>query len=130
MNIGTRSVLYGAHCAVIHPWFLAAAWWKLYGFPWDVRLWAAFWLHDIGYFSKRDMDGSEGETHVELGARVMSLLFGKSWGAFSKLCGIRGNFKRFLGQRGMGVRGKGAASPLAPLSNVETDGVGHACRGE
>jgi len=83
MNIGTRSVLYGAHCAVIHPWFLAAAWWKLYGFPWDVRLWAAFWLHDIGYLSKRDMDGSEGETHVELGARVMSLLFGKSWGAFT-----------------------------------------------
>ena len=29
------------------------------------------------------MDGSEGETPVELGARVMSLLFGKSWGAFT-----------------------------------------------
>lgn len=83
MNMGTRSVLYGAHCAVIHPWFLAVAWWKLYGVPWDVRLWAAFWLHDIGYFSKRDMDGSDGETHVELGARIMSLLFGKSWGAFT-----------------------------------------------
>jgi hypothetical protein len=23
MTIGTRSVLYGAHCAVLHPWFLA-----------------------------------------------------------------------------------------------------------
>jgi hypothetical protein len=83
MNMGTRSVLYGAHCAVIHPWFLAAAWWKLYGFPWDVRLWAAFWLHDIGYFSKRDMDGSDGETHVELGARIMALLFGEPWGTFT-----------------------------------------------
>lgn len=83
MNMGTRSVLYGAHCAVIHPWFLAVAWWKLYGFPWDGRLWAAFWLHDIGYFSKRDMDGSDGETHVELGARIMSLLFGESWGTFT-----------------------------------------------
>src|SRR5580658_6759401 len=52
MTIGTKSVLYGAHCAVLHPWFLAAAWSKLYGFPWDVRLWASFWLHDIGYISK------------------------------------------------------------------------------
>src|SRR5579871_2754588 len=52
-------------------------------FPLGVRLWAAFWLHDIGYFSKRDMDGSDGETHVELGARIVSLLFGKSWGAFT-----------------------------------------------
>jgi hypothetical protein len=83
MNIGTRSVLYGAHCAILHPWFLAVAWWKLYGFPWDVRLWAAFWLHDIGYFSKRDMDGADGETHVELGARIMALFFGESWGAFT-----------------------------------------------
>jgi hypothetical protein len=83
MNIGTKSVLYGAHCAIFHPWFLAVAWWKLYGFPWDVRLWASFWLHDdIGYFSKRDMDGADGETHVELGARIMALLFGDSWGAF------------------------------------------------
>ncbi len=61
MNIGTKSVLYGAHCAILHPWLLAVAWWKLYGFPWDVRLWAAFWLHDIGYFSKRDMDGIAGK---------------------------------------------------------------------
>jgi hypothetical protein len=83
MKMGTRSVLYGAHCAVIHPWFLAVAWWKLYGFPLDIRLWSAFWLHDIGYFSKSDMDGSDGETHVELGARIMSLLFGESWGAFT-----------------------------------------------
>jgi hypothetical protein len=83
MNIGTKSVLYGAHCAVLHPWFLAIAWWRLYGFPWDVRLWASFCLHDVGYFSKRDMDGADGETHVELGARIMTLLFGDSWGAFT-----------------------------------------------
>jgi hypothetical protein len=40
-------------------------------------------LHDVGYFSKRDMDGADGETHVELGARIMTLLFGDSWGAFT-----------------------------------------------
>ena len=52
MRIGTKSVLYGAHCVLVHPWFLAVAWWKLYGFPWDVRLWFAFALHDVGYFFK------------------------------------------------------------------------------
>jgi hypothetical protein len=83
VNIGTRSVLYGAHCAIVHPWFLAVACWKLHGFPWDLRLWATFWLHDIGYLSKLDMDGSDGETHVELGARIMALFFGESWGAFT-----------------------------------------------
>ena len=52
MKIGTRSVLFGAHAFWLHPWFVAAAWWKLYGFPWDPRLWVAFFLHDLGYFGK------------------------------------------------------------------------------
>ena len=73
MTIGTRSVLYGAHCAVLHPWFLAVAWSKLYGFPWDVRLWASFCLHDIGYISKPNMDGYEGDL------RAFPARFG--WGA-------------------------------------------------
>jgi hypothetical protein len=68
---------------VVHPWFLAVAWSRLYGFPWDIRLWFAFALHDVGYFFKNDMDGLEGETHVELGARIMTALFGESWGAFT-----------------------------------------------
>jgi hypothetical protein len=33
MKIGTKSVLFGAHCFFLHPWFVAAAWWRLYGFP-------------------------------------------------------------------------------------------------
>jgi hypothetical protein len=83
MRIGKRSVLYGAHCVLLHPWFVALAWWRLNGFPWDVRLWFAFWLHDAGYIGKPNLDGPEGETHVELGARIMGLFFGKSWGAFT-----------------------------------------------
>jgi hypothetical protein len=73
--IGTRSILIGAHCICIHPWLVALAWWKLYGFPWDPRLWAAFFLHDIGYLGKPNMDGEEGEAHVELGAWIMHVLF-------------------------------------------------------
>src|SRR5258708_5910867 len=75
MTIGTKSILFGAHQFLIHPWFVAAAWWKLYGFPFDPRLWVAFFVHDLGYWGKPNMDGAEGETHVELGANIMSALF-------------------------------------------------------
>ena len=75
MKIGTKSVLFGAHCFFLHPWFVAAGWWKLFGFPWDPRLWVAFFVHDIGYWGKPNMDGPEGEAHVELGARIMQRLF-------------------------------------------------------
>ncbi|OFY43981.1 MAG: hypothetical protein A2X18_07580 [Bacteroidetes bacterium GWF2_40_14] len=53
------------------------AWWKLYGFPYDPRLWIAFFVHDLGYFGKPNMDGPEGETHVIFGAMVMLKLFDK-----------------------------------------------------
>lgn len=72
--VGTRSVLYGAHCFFIHPFFVAAAWRKLYGTPKDWRLWAAFFLHDLGYVGKPNMDGPEGESHVEWGARALERL--------------------------------------------------------
>lgn len=74
MTVGTKSVLFGAHCFFLHPWFVAWAWWKLYGFPWDPRLWVAFFVHDLGYIGKPNMDGPEGETHPVPGARLMSAL--------------------------------------------------------
>ena len=77
MKIGTRSLLYGVHCVIIHPIFVAIAWIKLYGFPRDIRIWVAFIVHDWGYWSKNDMDGTEGETHVILGAKIMHYLFDK-----------------------------------------------------
>jgi len=75
VRIGTKSILFGAHCFLLHPWFVAAAWCKIYGFPWDPRLWVAFFVHDLGYIGKPNMDGPEGERHVELGARIMTLMF-------------------------------------------------------
>lgn len=75
MTIGTKSVLYGAHCFVLHPWFVAWAWWRLYGFPWDPRLWVAFFVHDLGYIGKPNMDGPEGETHPLWGAQLMHRWF-------------------------------------------------------
>ncbi len=83
MKIGTKSVLFGAHCFFIHPWFVAIGWWKLYGFPYDPRLWIAFFVHDIGYIGKSNMDGSEGELHPYWGAFVMGALFGRQWFEFT-----------------------------------------------
>ena len=82
MKIGTKSVLFGAHCFFLHPLFVAAAWKKLYGFPLDPRLWIAFFVHDLGYFGKPNMDGEEGELHPYFGAKVMRI-FGKKWYHFT-----------------------------------------------
>lgn len=75
MRVGTKSVLFGAHCFFLHPWFVAVAWWKLFGFPWDPRLWVAFFVHDLGYLGKPNMDGAEGEEHPRLGAAILHALF-------------------------------------------------------
>ena len=85
MKIGTKSVLFGAHCFFLHPWFVAWAWWKLYGFPCDPRLWVAFFVHDLGYLGKPNMDGDEGEQHPTFGARIMGVLFGQEWHDFTLL---------------------------------------------
>lgn len=80
MTIGTKSLLFGAHQFLIHPFFLAIAWSKLYGPPLDPRLWITFFIHDIGYLGKINLDGPEGKTHPELGAAIMHKIFGKKWG--------------------------------------------------
>lgn len=82
MTIGTRSVLYGAHCFFLHPFFVAWGWTRLYGFPLDPRLWVAFFVHDLGYIGKPDMDGAEGSAHPVEGAAIMRFLFGPEWGSF------------------------------------------------
>lgn len=106
MNIGTKSVLYGAHCFFIHPWFVALGWWKLYGFRrvlfeveggnslrrkfyrvtpslWNPLLWVAFFVHDLGYWGKPNMDGAEGEKHPYWGAKLLYNLTGNyAWWCF------------------------------------------------
>lgn len=75
MKLGTKSVLYGAHAFWLHPWFVALAWWRLYGFPWDPRLWVAFLVHDLGYWGRANMDDELGELHPFPAARLMGRLF-------------------------------------------------------
>lgn len=111
MKIGTKSVLFGAHCFAFHWFFVALGWWKLHrfksvyigyrsGYPqtlrwrlgwrggpvfaslWKPQLWLAFFIHDIGYFGKPNMDGTEGEQHPRVGADIMRRIFGEPWGKF------------------------------------------------
>ncbi len=84
MQVGTKSILFGVHNLLVHPALVGFAWWKLYGFPRDRRLWFAFFLHDIGYFGRHSMEGPDGEWHVELGARIMGRLFGVQWADFCR----------------------------------------------
>ena len=55
MRVGTKSVMFGVHSIFVHPFFVAWAWARLYGFPWDPRLWLAFLVHDVGYVGKPNM---------------------------------------------------------------------------
>lgn len=81
-TVGTKSVLFGAHQFLIHPFYTAWGWKLLYGWPCDPRLWVAFFVHDLGYWGKPNMDGAEGEGHPWLGAVIMGKLFGKEWFEF------------------------------------------------
>ncbi len=82
MRLGTKSILFGGHQFIIHPIMVAIAWTKLYGFPFDPRLWVAFFVHDLGYIGKPNMDGPEGESHPILGGKIMRV-FGRKWQLFT-----------------------------------------------
>lgn len=78
MKLGTKSLLYGAHAFWLHPFMVARAWYLLYGFPWDLRLWFCFFFHDIGYWGCPNMDGPRtGKLHPYRGAIWASRLFDK-----------------------------------------------------
>jgi len=69
MKVGTRSLLFGVHQMLWHPWTVARAWRHLYG-QWPGWLeWVCIFCHDLGYWGKPNMDGPEGRTHPEFGAR-------------------------------------------------------------
>ena len=108
MTIGTRSVLFGVHSIFVHPFFVALAWWRLYGFPHDTRLWLAFMLHDAGYIGRTSMEGPEAETHVELGARIMGTLFGAEWAEF-----CRRHSRYYVRSRGLRISRLCVADKLA-----------------
>ena len=79
MRVGTKSLLFGGHQFIIHPIILFFCYWKLYGFPFDPRLWLCFIVHDWGYFGCKDMDGEDGKYHPIFGASIVRIFCGKIW---------------------------------------------------
>lgn len=66
MKIGTKSILFGTHQFILHPFFVLCAWLILYKkFPKFHEL-AAIITHDLGYLGLPNMDGTEGEQHPEI----------------------------------------------------------------
>lgn len=71
MKIGTKSLLFGVHQFLWHPWTVLQAWRILYpqsrvGVP----LLISIFCHDLGYFGCPNMDGPEGKLHPEVGAKL------------------------------------------------------------
>ncbi len=75
MTVGTKSLFWGVHQFLLHPFFVLRAWVELYGWPKDWRILVAILVHDWGYWSKPNMDGPEGQAHPVLGAEIMERLF-------------------------------------------------------
>jgi hypothetical protein len=74
MNIGTKSLLFGVHQFLWHPWTVARAWRRLYGHWPSFNVWICILCHDLGYWGCPNMDGMEGRKHPECGARIAGKL--------------------------------------------------------
>lgn len=75
MKIGTKSLLFGVHQLLWHPFTVWLAWIKLYGWPtWGETI--CIFIHDWGYWGCSNIEGKEGERHPELAGRIASHLMG------------------------------------------------------
>jgi len=83
MKIGTKSLLFGAHQFILHPFFVFLSWWRQFGFPFNPRIWVAIIVHDWGYWGAEDIDGLEGKVHPVVGAKITRFLFGRDWLEFT-----------------------------------------------
>lgn len=76
MKIGTKTILFGVHQFVLHPYLVTLAWRRVYGeWPSFLEL-LAIVFHDVGYIGKADLNGVEGVTHPEFGAKLIGYFFG------------------------------------------------------
>lgn len=58
MRIGMKTLLFGAHQFLIHPYYVRKGWVKMYGNP-PRRMWIAFLIHDWGYWPMKEIDGDK-----------------------------------------------------------------------
>lgn len=76
MKRGTKSILFGVHQFILHPLFVLRAWFIIYrSFP-TLSEFMAILTHDLGYWGKADMDGTEGSSHPASAAAFWRGRFG------------------------------------------------------
>lgn len=63
MKIGTKTLLFGCHQFIIHPWFVYRAWKRIYRARPDFWETICIIIHDWGYWGCADIDGPEGDKH-------------------------------------------------------------------
>jgi hypothetical protein len=76
MNVGTKSVLFGVHQFLLHPFFVFISWYRFYGEAPSFKECICIFFHDVGYLFKPNMDGKEGELHPELGGKIVNHILG------------------------------------------------------
>lgn len=74
MKIGTKSVLFGVHQFIWHPITVGVAWRRLFKVWPTWREWVCIFVHDLGYWGKPNMDGTEGREHPVFGAHMAQML--------------------------------------------------------
>lgn len=119
MKVGTKSVLFGAHQFILHPFFLWLAWWKLYYLTFQPAILVAMVVHDLGYIGRGDMDGEEGKLHPGFGALLMGRLFDVPYGErewYNFTAGHSRFYARLIGiEVSMLMRADKYATCLVPL---------------
>jgi len=77
MKTGTKSLLFGVHQFLWHPYVVGKAWKMLYG-KWPDRYeWVAIITHDLGYWGLPNVDGPEGIRHPERSMKLAQ--FAAKW---------------------------------------------------
>lgn len=77
MKIGTKSLLFGVHQFLWHPYTVGKAWRMLYGRWPDRYEWVAIITHDLGYWGLPNVDGPEGIRHPEQSMKLAQ--FAAKW---------------------------------------------------
>ncbi|OPX83402.1 MAG: hypothetical protein A4E53_04641 [Pelotomaculum sp. PtaB.Bin104] len=76
--VGRRSLIFGVHQFLWHPFVVYLAWLKLFGRPsWKEMI--CIFIHDLGYWNCCDIEGKEGLKHPELGARIARVFLGPEY---------------------------------------------------
>lgn len=81
MKVGTKSLLFGIHQFLWHPFVVFRAWCFLYGRP-SFKEFVCIFIHDWGYWGKSELDGPEGVEHPLYGANLALKLFGDPYWEF------------------------------------------------